>query len=161
MTDDIPHNGRPAEAPEFLLDQFEGLVLDHYRNDRLEAANRLLDELLKHRPERDDLWCLAGVIHRRRNRYADALKALRTALQLDAENYNAACNLGEILISLGQVPTGVDILESVFDETHRDGVPAEEQSEWTIRAGAQLELVRDLLDELEQQEFGLFASDDK
>ena len=150
-------NGK--RVPDFLLETLEGLILDHYREGRLETASRLLDELLEHRPDRDDLWCLAGVIHRRQDNYADALRALRKALLLDEANYNAACNMGEILISIGQVPVGVDILANVFDETHQEGLPADEQSEWTIRAGAQLEVVRDILGELEEREYGLFGQE--
>jgi tetratricopeptide (TPR) repeat protein len=134
--------------PKIMLDRAEALAFNHYKNDRLQMAASVLERILKYLPERDDLWTLMGVIERRRDNFRDSVICLRKALEIDNENVNAAINLAEVLVSMGQVPTGVELLQGIFEEGRDPDLAPSEQNEYVIRAGAQLEFIKDTLDAL-------------
>lgn len=133
------------ELPQMLIDRAEALAFNHYKNDRLKMAATVLERLLVYVPKRTDLWTLLGVIERRRDKYADSVSALRRALEIDNENVNAAINLAEVLVSMGQLPTGVELLQGIFEEGREPELEPADQNEYVIRAGAQLEFIKQAL----------------
>jgi tetratricopeptide (TPR) repeat protein len=140
------------KPPQFLIDRAEALAFDHYRNDRLQIASSVLQRLLEYVPQRSDLWTLRGVIERRLENYGDSIAALRKALEIDNENVNAAINLSEVLVTIGQVPTGVELMKGIFEQGVNPDLPPEEQDEYVIRAGAQLEFIKEAIDALRNSE---------
>ncbi|MGM0557747.1 MAG: hypothetical protein ACQEVA_15290 [Myxococcota bacterium] len=137
-----------TKPPKIMLERAEALAFSHYKNDRLQMAASVLERILKYLPERDDLWTLLGVIERRRDNFRDSVICLRKALEIDNENVNAAINLAEVLVSMGQVPTGVELLQGIFEEGRDPDLEPSEQNEYVIRAGAQLEFIKNTLDAL-------------
>ena len=140
------------EPPQFLIERAEALAFDHYRNDRLQLASSVLQRLLEYVPERTDLWTLLGVTERRLENYGDSIAALRKALEIDNENVNAAINLAEVLVTIGRVPTGVELMKGIFEQGVNPDLPPKEQNEYVIRAGAQLEFIKEAIDALNSSE---------
>lgn len=147
MTNDPTETNEPrTDVPRILVDRAEALAFHHYSEDRLQAAASVLERLLQYVPDRTDLWTLLGVIERRREDYGASVAALRRALEIDNENVNAAINLAEVLVSIGRVPTGVELLEGIFEEGRKPELEPAEQDEYVIRAGAQLEFIKRTLE---------------
>jgi predicted Zn-dependent protease len=133
-------------APDVVVLQIETAALEHYRGERLDRAAEYLEQIVQMRPENGDYWCLLGVVYRRLGRRIEALKALSQAVESDKTDKNALVNLAEALVECGKVEEGVEILIGLFKAGYVEGVPIEEQDYFTQRAGAQLAIIKEVLD---------------
>ena len=133
-------------TPDTAVLQLEAAATALYRDGQLEKAEDLLENLVLMRPHEHTYWTLLGVVYRRRKRKAAALSCLRKAARLDRTDANTLINLAETLLEVGKLDEGVGLLRSIFEAHYDPGLPRDEQSATTIRAGAQLELVQKILE---------------
>lgn len=145
MTDPMRSEAMEA-APDLIVMQLEAAAIEHYQAERLDRAQDYLDKLVEMRPENVDYWALLGVVHRRQGHLVPALKALRQAVEVDGTDKNALINLGEALVEAGKVEAGVEVLRAIFDADYIKGKPAAEQDYFVQRAGAQLAMIKKVIE---------------
>ncbi|MFU8803537.1 MAG: tetratricopeptide repeat protein [Bradymonadaceae bacterium] len=133
-------------TPDLVVFQLETTAIEHYQAERLDRAGEFLEKLVEMRPENVDYWALLGVIRRRQGRRIPALEALNQAVELDPTDKNALINLAETLVEAGKVEEGVDLLRAIFEMDYVKGKPAAEQDYFTQRAGAQLAIIKEVLE---------------
>lgn len=149
MTDKIRSEAMEA-TPDLIVMQLEAAAIEHYQAKRLDRARDYLDKLVAMRPENVDYWALLGVVHRRQGNLVPALKALRQAVNVDESDKNALINLGEALVEAGKVEAGVEVLRAIFDTDYIKGKPAAEQDYFVQRAGAQLAIIKTVIEGTDQ-----------
>jgi predicted Zn-dependent protease len=144
--------GREAmeATPDLIVMQLEAAAIDHYQAERLDRAQDYLDKLVAMRPENVDYWSLLGVVLRRQGFLVPALKALRQAVRVDETDKNALINLGEALVEAGKVEAGVEVLRAIFDAAYIKGKPAAEQDDVVQRVGAQLAIIKTVIEGTDQ-----------
>jgi len=134
------------KTPDHVVMQCEATAMEFYRRDQLDRALDMLEKLVLIRPDEPTYWTLMGVVFRRKNRRAPALSCLRRAVELDRDDRNSLINLAEVLVEVGKVPEGVDLMRAVFEQGFDPALSPEEHDPITIRAGAQLEFIGGMLD---------------
>jgi predicted TPR repeat methyltransferase len=85
-----------------------------HQQGRLEQAHALYAQVLAREPRQFDALHLSGVIERQRGNPARAVELIRAALQVDAGQARAHCNLGAALQDLGQIDAALDSYETAL-----------------------------------------------
>ncbi len=136
------------EVLEMEPESFRGLVnlaitkKEMYYNRRdgklLDEANSLLDQVLRVRPQRKEIWNMKGIILRTQGALDEALEALRRSKDLDDKYYSTWVNMGSVYALQGDLQAaeshlrhGVGLLE---DE--RDPLP------WHNLAAVQVQMAK-------------------
>jgi len=105
--------GRPLLAPKAkeALDK----ALQAIGNNKLDQAEKSLDEAVKLAPNHPDVLYLQGVVFLRKNQPEKAQAVLETAAQVDPKNDRAFSALGMALVSQGRYDLAVKPLQQAIE----------------------------------------------
>lgn len=90
------------------------------RNGRYVQAVALLKEALEDQPDSPDVYSLLGLCHRKMKRYEESEGYYQTALRLDPQHKGAHEYIGELYLTLKNLPKAEEHLQ-VLDEICRFG----------------------------------------
>ena len=114
---------RQAGTPGANLRELLEHAIAHVRHGRRAEADQALQAILKHWPEQPDALHFLGVLRHDQGRSAEAIALVRRALEQMPEHAPTWSNLGNILLSSGQVDAAcaylVDHIEAVRKDLHR------------------------------------------
>lgn len=79
----------------------------YQRAGQLDKAEELCSSAVAHDPERADVWCVSGGVHRSLGRVDAAASAFRRALDIDPDNSNTRNLLAVALVELGSFDEGI------------------------------------------------------
>lgn len=104
---------RPQKAgtPGAHLPDLLAQAIGHVRHDRQAEADRALRDILRHWPDQPDALHYLGVLRHRQGRTPEAVSLVRQALEQIPEHAPTWSNLGNILLSSGQVEPAVEAYE--------------------------------------------------
>ena len=101
--------GKPILAPK-AKEEFDK-ALKALNDDKLDQAEKNLDEAAKLAPNHPDVLYLQGVVYLRKSSFAKAQAVLETAMQLDPNNPRALSALGMAYVDQGNYEKAVPILQ--------------------------------------------------
>ena len=113
-------------APPATLGRLLASAIDHLRNERIDQAEPLLQEILQHAPEHVDALHYLGVLRHTQGRTLEAVTLIHRSLALLPDNATAWNNLGNVLLLAGRAEEAAQAYEKAVGTSGTSGATGSE-----------------------------------
>lgn len=148
IQDVIDGKARLTHMPAPFVTELRAQMLEHARQGRPGRALEYAQALLLASPESAHSWLLVGGMYRELGQLSMSLRCVEQAHVCDSMERTVRLSRGELWAELGRPREGLAEIKAVFLEGYRAELAPEDQDIVTLRAGAILEAVERLIQEM-------------
>lgn len=134
--------------PAPFIVELRAQMMEHARQGRVDRALEYAQALLLASPESAESWLLVARMYRRLDQPGMSARCVEQAFVCDSSDRAVRLERGELWVALGRPKQGFDEIVSVFLEGFRADLSPQAQDLTTLRAGAIIESVERVLNEV-------------